>query len=111
MECELEGIDLTEAGMIDGGAGTSSNVTKLGLVLGGVGAGALLMYLLDPDRGRTRRARLGDQINSKANRVARVAGAKARDLRNRAQGMAHELGLDKTLRLNQSKQTQPTNSF
>ena len=110
MECDMVGIDLLRSDMIDSGTGIGSG-GKIGLVLGGVGAGALLMYLLDPDRGRMRRAKLADQINSNANRLFRAAESKGRHLRNRARGMAHELGLHKTPRLNQASQTQPTNSL
>jgi hypothetical protein len=110
MECDMLGVDLLGVDTIDSGAGTGS-ATKIGLLLGGVGAGAVLMYLLDPERGRTRRARLANQINSKANQFVRAAESKGRHLRNRAQGMAHELGLDKRLRSNQSAQTQPVNSL
>jgi hypothetical protein len=58
-----------------------------------LGAGALLMYFFDPERGRGRRARLKDQTTSKVNHVSSAAGSKARDLRNRAQGVVHDLGL------------------
>jgi hypothetical protein len=70
--------------------GTAVNANNLGLLLGGIGLGALLMYLFDPERGRGRRARLGDQLTSKVNRLSDTAEAKARHLRNRAQGMIHE---------------------
>ena len=72
--------------------GSGGNANSIGLLLGGIGIGALLMYLLDPDRGRGRRARLADQLTSKVNRMSEAAEAKARDLRNRAQGMLHEAG-------------------
>src|SRR5437868_14734918 len=64
----------------------------LGMLLGGIGLGAALMYLFDPERGRGRRARLSDQLASKANRLGDRAEARARDLRNRAQGLMHEAG-------------------
>jgi uncharacterized membrane protein len=40
-------------------------------LVGGAGLGAGLMYLLDPDRGERRRARLGDAMNDAAERLAR----------------------------------------
>jgi hypothetical protein len=60
-------------------------------ILGGVGLGAALMYLFDPERGRGRRAKLSDQVASKANRIGAGIGSKTRDLRNRAQGLVHEV--------------------
>lgn len=39
-------------------------------LVGGAGVGAGLMYLLDPDRGARRRARLGDAMNDAAERLA-----------------------------------------
>jgi osmotically-inducible protein OsmY len=55
--------------------------------IGGIGIGAGLMYMLDPDRGSRRRALVRDKIISAANRVPDAAGATARDLRNRASGV------------------------
>jgi hypothetical protein len=69
----------------------SGGANKIGLLLGGIGAGALLMYLFDPDRGRGRRSRIGDQMKSKANRLGRTTASKARDLRNRTQGLLHDM--------------------
>ena len=59
--------------------------------LTGISLGAALMYLFDPDRGRGRRAKLGDQVASKANKIGSSIGSKARDLRNRAQGVIHQV--------------------
>lgn len=58
--------------------------------LGGMAIGATLMYLLDPDQGRRRRALLRDQVISIATRVDDAVEAIARDLSNRAQGLAAE---------------------
>ena len=70
---------------------TRSNKGRTAALLGGVGIGAALMYLLDPDRGARRRALARD----KAVRFGRVAGerlgARSRDLRNRAQGLAAKM--------------------
>ena len=74
------------------GRGAVCSTGSFGMLLGGIGLGAALMYLFDPERGRGRRARLSDQLASKANRLGDKAEAKARDLRNRAQGMMHEAG-------------------
>src|SRR5687767_12827495 len=57
-----------------------------GLFVGGLGVGAGMMYLLDPDRGAKRRARILDQCAHAANKVPNAVGATLRDLRNRAHG-------------------------
>ncbi len=57
------------------------------LLLGGIGLGAGLMYMLDPDRGRRRRALVRDQLTSASNRASKALGRASRDLSNRAQGV------------------------
>jgi osmotically-inducible protein OsmY len=55
-----------------------------------VGAGsALLMYLFDPNMGRTRRAKLQDQMSSLFRRSAREAGRKAEYARGQVEGLRH----------------------
>ena len=59
--------------------------------IGGLGVGAALMYLFDPDRGNQRRALIRDKA-VKYNRETREAiEAKAKDLSNRAKGVVYEL--------------------
>ena len=58
--------------------------------LGGLGAGAALMYLLDPDRGNRRRALIRDKAFSINKRTRRMIAGKAEDLGNRAKGLIHE---------------------
>jgi uncharacterized membrane protein len=53
----------------------------------GTGAGAGLMYLLDPDRGRRRRALARDQIVHYLHETADATGTAARDLRHRGVGL------------------------
>ena len=60
------------------------------LLLCGVGIGATLMYMLDPDRGGRRRALVRDQVISAGNKTGMYAGKLSRDLRNRAQGLIAE---------------------
>lgn len=48
--------------------------------------GAALMYLLDPSRGRTRRAKLRDKATSAYSDTAHFADKVQRDLQNRAKG-------------------------
>ena len=59
-------------------------------VLGGIGAGAAVMYFLDPDRGARRRALVRDKAVGLKNDASYAIAGKAKDLRNRAQGLAHE---------------------
>jgi hypothetical protein len=60
------------------------------MFLAGVAAGAALMYFLDPERGRTRRARVGDQLTALTNDAQDALGKASRDLSNRAYGMYAE---------------------
>jgi len=61
-----------------------------GFWIAGVGLGAGCMYLMDPDRGRARRARLQDKATS-ACREVRTSVEKAQaDLANRAHGLLAE---------------------
>jgi osmotically-inducible protein OsmY len=50
------------------------------------------MYMLDPDRGRRRRALVRDKLVSAANKTPDAIGAAARDLSNRARGLAAQVG-------------------
>jgi len=60
-------------------------------ILAGVGVGAALMYLFDPEGGGRRRALMRDKA-TKLNRQTREAiEGKAKDLSNRAKGVVHEL--------------------
>src|SRR5687768_17465265 len=60
-----------------------------GLTFGaGLGLGSGLMFLLDPDRGKRRRALLRDKCAWSARKTGEAAQVTARDLRNRAQGIA-----------------------
>jgi uncharacterized membrane protein len=61
------------------------------LFLGAAAAGALSMYLLDPDHGRRRRAVMRDRLASGMSRLDDATSVASRDLRNRARGLAHEV--------------------
>ena len=61
----------------------------LGL-LGGIGLGAGLMYFLDPQLGTRRRALARDQFTSLLGQADDAARCVARDVGNRAQGLAAE---------------------
>jgi uncharacterized membrane protein len=64
-----------------------------GLTLAGsLGIGAGLMYLLDPDRGRRRRALLRDQAVHAWHKTGDALSVTAEDLTNRARGLAAETG-------------------
>jgi osmotically-inducible protein OsmY len=59
-------------------------------LVGGVGLGAALMYVFDPDRGKKRRALIRDKVEAAGNKVSDTAGKMRRDLSNRAYGMIAE---------------------
>jgi osmotically-inducible protein OsmY len=59
-------------------------------LVGGVGLGAALMYIFDPDRGDRRRALIRDKFVAAGNKASDVAGNMSRDLRNRASGVVAE---------------------
>jgi hypothetical protein len=52
-----------------------------------LGLGAGLMYYLDPDRGRSRRARVRDRITRLLNDIDDTIGVTAQDLTNRTHGL------------------------
>lgn len=63
-----------------------------GLTFGaGLGLGTGLMYLLDPDRGRRRRALLRDKGVWAARKTGDCLEVTARDLRNRTQGIVTDI--------------------
>ena len=64
------------------------NITSL---LVGAGAGAGLMYLLDPDQGNRRRARMRDQLVRARHLTEDAVDATSRDMRNRARGVVADL--------------------
>jgi hypothetical protein len=64
------------------------NITSL---LVGAGAGAGLMYLLDPDQGNRRRALMRDQLVRARHLTEDAMDATSRDMRNRARGVVAEL--------------------
>lgn len=54
----------------------------------GIGLGTGIMYLLDPDRGKRRRALVRDQLKHGLRKTSDGLGATARDVTNRARGLA-----------------------
>lgn len=60
-------------------------------VIGGVTAGIGLMYFLDPDQGRRRRALVKDQMVHAAHKTGDAMDATSRDIANRAKGAVAEL--------------------
>lgn len=56
----------------------------------GVGTGIAMMYLLDPERGRTRRALLRDKLAKWLRTGRETAEGKAKDVRNRSVGVMAE---------------------
>lgn len=65
----------------------STRISRIALVLCGAALGAAVMYVLDPDRGRRRRALVRDKLYSAALQTRRNVYAKSRDLANRTKGM------------------------
>lgn len=61
------------------------------MLLGGLGLGAALMYVLDPERGRRRRALVKDKAVKVTHKTGDALGAKSRDWKNRAAGVAAEV--------------------
>jgi hypothetical protein len=59
-------------------------------ILGGLGAGAALMYLFDPDEGNRRRSLIRDKATSVNNKTQTAIGGRVRDISNRAKGLLHE---------------------
>ena len=70
--------------------------------LGGLALGVGLMYYLDPDRGRRRRALVRDKATHLTHVTQDAVSAKARDLRNRAKGAVAETA--SAFRSDESKQ-------
>lgn len=62
---------------------------KIALV-GGLGLGAALMYLFDPDRGGRRRAVIREKAEDAASKAGEYAETVSRDLRNRAHEVVAE---------------------
>src|ERR671923_1666750 len=56
----------------------------------GVGLGAGLMYIFDPDRGKRRRALVRDQLVHAGHLITRAIGITSRDLSHRAYGVLAE---------------------
>jgi hypothetical protein len=63
-----------------------------GTVLTGFGIGASLMYFLDPERGRRRRALVRDQLAHTIRLTRDAAGATRRDVGHRTAGPVASLG-------------------
>jgi hypothetical protein len=77
---------------------------KIALV-GGLGLGAALMYLFDPDRGRGRREVIREKAEGAANKAGEYAEKVSRDIRDRASEVVSEAkaifkGADNQLDLN-----------
>src|SRR5688500_2666263 len=75
----------------------SHNRTKEGVfmnkkiaLIGGLGLGAALMYLLDPDRGRGRRELIREKAEGAANKAGEYAEKMSQDIRDRASEVVAE---------------------
>ncbi len=72
------------------GSGAASSTGLM--LLCGVGIGAALMYLLDPDQGGRRCALLRDKLAGATNKAGDLFGKTPRDLGDRARGVISEPG-------------------
>jgi len=72
------------------GRAQARSAMVFGGMVTGLAAGIAGMFLLDPERGRRRRAEVGQRLTALKNDLARVSEGRAKDLRNRAQGFAAE---------------------
>jgi hypothetical protein len=63
-------------------------MNKSTIALTAAALGAAAMYLWDPDRGRRRRARLGEAASHVSHRARAIAGMTTRDMRHRLSGAA-----------------------
>lgn len=76
--------------MLEYGNRPENRREKGALFLAGCGAGALIMYLVDPARGARRRSFIRDKIVHAVHLVADVADKRSRDIVNRLRGVAAE---------------------
>lgn len=65
-------------------------VSLLATAATAIGVGAILMYLMDPEMGRTRRKFAGDKVRGGIHELKETARGRAEDLRNRISGYAQE---------------------
>lgn len=77
--------------MLNRRASFSERIGHLFALIGALGLGAGLAYILDPQQGGARRARLRDKMNRGLRHSGRFFDKRVRDLRNRAQGRVAEL--------------------
>ena len=69
----------------------TDEIAKIALAAAiGAGVGALIMFIFDPDSGRRRRAYARDRATHYGKQATDAVESTARDLRNRAQGLAAE---------------------
>ena len=69
----------------------TNDISKIALAAAiGAGVGALIMFIFDPDNGRRRRALARDKVVHYGHEAVDAVEGAARDLRNRAQGIAAE---------------------
>ena len=69
----------------------TDDIAKIALAAAiGAGVGALAMFIFDPESGRRRRAYARDKVTHYGKQATEAVESTARDLRNRAQGLAAE---------------------
>ena len=73
----------------------------------GLAVGAAMMFIFDPEQGRRRRAIARDKIVRYGNEASEFAAGTAKDLRNRAYGVAAETRGAVQEKLGSGSPTQP----
>lgn len=71
----------------DPAVSVSRRPVGFGSLIGSAGAGAILMYFMDPQRGRRRRALVRDQLVHIARRIREVRRVTTADVANRSSGL------------------------
>lgn len=79
------------AGLYTPPSTTSMLGREAALLAAGVGVGAFIMYMLDPEQGRRRRALARDQMTSFVSTAEKQIEAKARHYSNKARGVASRM--------------------
>lgn len=70
----------------------NSKIKSAAAILGGIGAGATIMYLMDPDRGARRRELIRDKASSTVNDAKDAVVERSKYIKDTAQDLLHDAG-------------------